>query len=257
MDTEEKNIIVLLSNKKYLEKTIKTIIDLKTIGCFNQTNDKIILIRGNDWDLNNINKEYKNIIENNTEIIYFEDLDLTYIQSMHKKYPYSSPWDNHISKLFQWHKIYVFDKIFKKYKKILYIDVGVKIYKNIKPIFDINCENKLLAHSDAYPYLNGWELNNQFDLIANKECVEKIQKNYNLNTDYFQTTIMLFDTKIISDNTVFDLINLMNKYPISKTNEQAIMNLYFNCDKKVWKQIPLGYYDYMRRQNYNYILTKI
>jgi hypothetical protein len=68
---------------------------------------------------------------------------------------------------------------------------------------------------------------------------------------------MLFDTNIILDNTFNDLINLMNKYPISKTNEQAIMNLYFNAEKNVWKQIPLGYYDYMRRENYNYILTKI
>lgn len=251
------NIIVLLCNKKYLDKCIKTIFDLKTIGKYNKIEDKIILIKGDDWDLNNISKEYKNIIENNCLLIHFSDLNLDEIHKKHLEYPYSSPWDNHISKTFQWHKFYIFHSYFKQYKKILYLDVGIKIYSDIHPLFKIDCTNKLLAHSDAYPYQNGWKLKIQFEMEANKDCAVQLENNYNLDIDYFQSTIMLFDTNIISDNTFDELIKLMNKYPISKTNEQAIMNLYFNCDKKFWKQIPLGYYDYMRRENYNYILTKI
>jgi hypothetical protein len=38
---------------------------------------------------------------------------------------------------------------------------------------------------------------------------------------------MIYDTSIIQNDTTYRLIELMKKYPISRTNDQAIMNLYF------------------------------
>jgi hypothetical protein len=251
------NYIVLLCNRLYLSRCIQTIINLRTIGKYNGPNDYILLIRGDDWNLDSIDKESANILSTNVKIIYFSDIDLSSITEQHNKYSYSSPWNNHTHKTFQWHKLYLFHSYFKQYEKILYIDVGMKIYKDIHPLFEIDCKNSLLAHSDAYPYKHGWTLEVQFEMNANKDCSTKLSKQYNLNVDYFQTTIMLFDTNIIKEDTFDNLKLLMNTYPISKTNEQAIMNLYFNCEEKVWKQIPFGKYDYMRRENYDYILTKI
>ena len=38
---------------------------------------------------------------------------------------------------------------------------------------------------------------------------------------------MYFDTNIIDDSTFEKIISIVEKYPISITNEQGILNLYF------------------------------
>ena len=35
-----------------------------------------------------------------------------------------------------------------------------------------------------------------------------------------------------------EIINLVKKYPITKTNEQGVMNLYFYLEKKLYKELP-------------------
>ena len=63
--------------------------------------------------------------------------------------------------------------------------------------------------------------------------------------------------------TLFDdLYKLSLQYPISKTNEQGIMALYFT-NKNIWEQIKIKnektyYYDYLKRNKKDkYIMTKI
>ena len=88
---------------------------------------------------------------------------------------------------------------------------------------------------------------------------------YDLNIDYFQTGMYLFDTCLIEDQTTNQLLELGNHYINTRTNEQAIMNILFNCDKKVWKQIQIKddvmhYYDCMERNGLNcknYIMLKM
>ena len=82
------------------------------------------------------------------------------------------------------------------------------------------------------------------------------------NRDYFQTTIMLYDTKIIQNDTYDNLLNLLIQYPISMTNDQGIIALYFTAVQPLFKQIKTHhedqyFYDYLSR-NYNnkYIMLK-
>lgn len=85
---------------------------------------------------------------------------------------------------------------------------------------------------------------------------------YNLNDDYFQTTIMLYDTKIIENDTYDNLLNLLIEYPISITNDQGIIALYFTNIQPLFKQIKthneiLYFYDYLsRNKNNKYIMLK-
>jgi lipopolysaccharide biosynthesis glycosyltransferase len=152
--------------------------------------------------------------------------------------------------LFQYHKFHLFTPFFKQWRYVFYIDCGAKIYNNIAPILQTATPDTLLAHSDAYPTYQ-WKLSCQF--------LEKIDLDLDLDTDYFQSTIMLFDTNIIEDNTFQQLYKLTEKYPVSTTNDQGILNLYF---KKKWKQIPIGdettyYYDFnIRNSDKPYIMTK-
>ena len=74
---------------------------------------------------------------------------------------------------------------------------------------------------------------------------------------------MLYDTKIIENNTYDNLLNLTLDYPISITNEQGIIALYFTNIHPIFKQIKIHnettyYYDYLSRKNNNkYIMLKM
>ena len=144
--------------------------------------------------------------------------------------------NRHIHKRFQWHKVHLFDTKLKKWKYIFYIDINMSIHKDINPILRSKPEGLLYANRDASDQHN-WKLRNQFD--TNHQKFNVLAKKYDLNIDnYFQTGMLYFDTDIVNFQTKNDLLDLIKLYPISRTNEQAIMNLYFIFNKNLYRQLP-------------------
>lgn len=143
--------------------------------------------------------------------------------------------NRHTEKNFQWNKLYLFHKKIKKWKFILYIDINMSIHHDINPILNIKPENRLFARADGYPeYI--WKLSSQFD--KSSKYYKKLSNNFNLDrTDYFQTGLMYFDTEIINESTFTEIVNLVNKYPLTITNEQGILNLYFLFINKKYEEL--------------------
>jgi hypothetical protein len=164
------------------------------------------------------------------------------------------------TKKFQWHKLHLFNTFFKQWDYIFYLDCGMTIFSDILPLLNEISENTLLAHSDAYPSY-AWKLHDQFDKTS-VDYFTKLNATYNLDIDYFQTTIMLYDTKIINSDTYDNLLHLTHEYPISTTNEQGIIALYFTNIQPLYKQIKTNddhtyFYDYLSREKNNrYIMLK-
>jgi hypothetical protein len=247
--------IILVFNKKYLEKSYNTIKQIRETG---QYNGDIVCIISDDL------KDFTNLlyVDNNIIIKHFKEIDRNNIIKLLEKNPIGD--GREINKTIQWHKLYCFHNYFKEnYKKCLYIDVGMNIFKPLDKIINLNCDDKILAHSDAYPtYV--WKLSCQFDNKIFGDLYKELENKYNLNIDYFQSTIMLYDTKIINDNTFDELVKLSTVCINSKTNEQGILNIYFNCILKKWGQITIKddetyYYDFFERPNLrknNYIMLK-
>ena len=247
--------VVFLCNKAYFNKFIYTCNQLITNGKYN---GNICLVIGDDL----YNSELLNchVIKNNNIIIkHFPNIQFSndYLEINNK----INTDGRNISKKFQWHKLHLFNIFFKKWNYIFYLDCGINIFSDISPIINTMTKNTLLAHSDAYPTYE-WKLQNQFDK-TNTEYFTKLNNKYNLNIDYFQTTIMLYDTTIIKNDTYNDLLNLTYEYPISKTNEQGIIALYFTNIQPLFRQIKthnehIYFYDYLsRNQNNKYIMLKI
>ena len=67
---------------------------------------------------------------------------------------------------------------------------------------------------------------------------------------YFQSTFMIFKTKSIPLEAFDTMLSLSKKFSNSRTNDQGIMNLYFNSQLKIWKQFPM-----MSGDNYTYDFT--
>jgi hypothetical protein len=119
-----------------------------------------------------------------------------------------------------------------------------------------------VAHSDGYPTYQ-WKLSGQFD-HTKPEYFTKLKQKFNLNIDhYFQTTVMLYDTSIITNDTYNNLLALLSEYPICITNDQGIIALYFTLIRPVFKQLKIKnddtyFYDYLSRNNsYKYIMLKM
>ena len=253
----DKICVVFTCNEKYFDKFLYTCGQLIKNG--NYQGD-ICLMIGDDLKKKMEYIEHPFIIENHIQIKYFPDIYFTnHFLELFYKLGRDEFW---IKKIFQYHKLHLFDVYFKKWDFIFYIDCGVTIYRDITPMLNSRKNLRLLAHSDSYPTYQ-WRLNVQFDSSSSKDIFDKLNKNYDLNIDYFQTTIMLYDTQIIEENTFFNLHQLMLEYPISKTNDQGIIALYFtNVDKK-FEQIKIKddqqyFYDYLRRdRNLPYIMLKM
>lgn len=251
---EDKICAVFVTNKKYLEKFYATCNQLRTVG--NYKGD-VCLIIGDDLN----NDEFKNnefITENKVIVKHYPDTHFTpeFLEKQ-KNLNRQSFW---FDKLFQYHKLYLFTDYFKKWDYIFYMDCGITILNDITPMMEVReGKNKLLAHSDSYPKYDN-NLDYQFDTFM--EEFQNLREKYCLNVDYPQTTIMLFDTNLIEDNMRDKLLDLTYEYPISLTNDQGIIALYFTCINSAYKQIPLKnentyFYDYfLRDYGQPYIMVK-
>jgi len=247
--------IILMTNKAYLKKAKFTLNKLRTVGRYN---GDVVLLIGNDLK-GEIDKY--NVKNKNTIIKYFQDIDRNVTLEQLKERPIGD--GREIYKVFQWHKIHCFDIYFKRWKKCFYLDAGMHVFKPVGKLLNLDCKNKLLAHSDSYPTYER-KLKSQFDSKQFPFLYEELNSKYDLESDYFQSGIMLYDTNIIKKSIKKDLLELSNKYINSKTNEQGIFNLYFKCIKKIWNPIPIRdeqtyYYDYWERFNLkwnDYIMLK-
>jgi len=247
--------VVFVCNKTYFHKFIATCTSLITTGKYS---GDICLVVGDDL-LNDDVLECDLIRKNNIVIKHFPDI------------VFPNEWleinttldtdGRNITKKFQWHKLHLFNTYFKQWEYIFYLDSGMSIYSDIQPILSEKTKDTVLAHSDAYPYYE-WKLHCQF-CKRNEGIYTKLSTAYNLNIDYFQTGILLFHTEIVNDNTFTELLNLAYEYPISRTNEQGILALYFTSIRPLFKQIKIQnehtfYYDSMSRCHTNkYIMLKM
>ena len=245
--------IVFVCNKAYFDKFIYTCNLLITRG--NYKGD-ICLVISNDLQNDNL-LQHPLILQNKIQIKYFPEMNENqeFIKTQHNL-KRQARW---VDRLFQYHKLNLFRSFFKQWNYIFYMDCGITIFSDITPILNEAKPNKLLGHSDAYPMYE-WKLSMQFD--QTHELFPKLNSLYNLSIDYFQTTIMLYDTSIIEYNTYNNLHQLMLDYPISITNDQGIIALYFTSIKPCYQHLKIRnettfFYDYLSRDKISpYIILK-
>ena len=256
--------VVFVVNKPYLSKFLNTCQMLITKGKY--TGD-ICLVVGND--LKKTIGTHQFIIENNIIIKYFDDL--VFSTSFNNKQKQLNRPVHWFPKRFQFHKFHIFDTYFKKWDYIFYIDVGMTINSDVNIILEQREKNKLIANRDGVDnedgpkYMEpltpgkGLKIGDQF--VKNESEYQLLKTEFDIYADYFQTTTMLYSTKLIHETTVGDLFNLLMKYPISITNDQGIISLYFTQIKPSWKQLKRIHdnkilYDYVRCVNKEYVMVK-
>jgi len=244
-----KKSIVVMANKKYIVHFDEMHHQIRDIG--NYDGDIVLLTDGKT----NCTK-VKKLNDSKLSISRFEQIKFS--KNTNKSLNMIE-FGRNKDKPFQWNKFYLFHEYFKQWNYIFYLDINMRIHGDINDLLKLGTVNTLYAPYDAYPNLD-WTLATQFD---NKSAIlGDLKNNYNLkNRKYFQTGILFYDTSIIKKSTFKKLYNLTEKYPISKTNEQGIMNLFFLYDYPVFKRLPEEVnfkktYTYWKLKDTDSVITK-
>jgi hypothetical protein len=237
------NVIVLMTNELYIDKCLRTVGECRNIGKY--SGDIVIISHPELQD----NTAYIQSCSSLRAVpVFFPLIDLQNILSKIKECPFNDTDGRELNKTFQWQKVQLFNTYFKQWNKLFYMDAGMRIIQDINIFFSFIRPNIILAHCDTYP-LYDLCIMHQFNKTSRPELFAELSEKYNLNRTVYQTGIMLFNTDIIQENTMNDLMILANKYPISRNNEQGIMNLYF---MEQFTQVPIFHenrflYDYWER----------
>ena len=230
--------IALLANEPYLERAKATIVECRERGDW--TDDIVLMVPAS----------------------LVTDVNLLVFATLHKVHLFQLParncntvieaWKRNkgdgsyeymMSRTFIFMKFYFFDVFFKKWDVVFAMDAGMIVFGK----------------------LHTWGLRGQFSFQMLDAPSRLALSEYDLDgDDYFQSCILVYDTRILKKNTVDDLFSLAEQFPGAR-GDQPILNLYFMCKLGLWRQIPLrdqsGFlYDFMARsgfQNTDYRLLKI
>jgi hypothetical protein len=146
----------------------------------------------------------------------------------------------------------------------------MNIFSDITPILNERKKHTMIANRDGVDFETaewcipetpgkGLKIGDQF--IKTDPVYESLKNNFDMKERCFQTTTMLYSTSIITDTTKQELYDLLFRYPISMTNDQGIISLYFTQIKPCWEQLRrkddnIYYYDLVRCVNAPYIMVK-
>ena len=253
-------VLVTLTDKNYLEKFERTIAQARDVGTW--TGDIVCIATKDAFG----DRTFRAICgKHNVEPFHAQAFDTSRIVQHIKANPFAQSDGRELRKLVQWEKMHVFDPFFaKRWSRVFYIDAGLSIYSDLSKFttaLPAETGGMLYAHSDAFPtYAN--TLRCQFDANGgkNEALREKLENQFNLAADYFQTCVLVFDPRAIPVTAKDELQRIMNAYPICRTNEQALCNLYFSGR---WKQLPIAddeghlLYDFHRRKKGSkYVMLK-
>jgi SAM-dependent methyltransferase len=253
-------VLTLVATQSYLDKAFVTIGQARTIGNWN---DDIVLIVSDDVVFTT---EHRRIIESLTLVIHIvQSRNVDRVLAFWRRHPTHPRYEYTMSRPGIYVKYNVFDVYFKQWNIVFYLDAGAVILGDLGR-FKKSCEPKgcLHAHSDAYPTYER-KLSGQFaiELLDPLEAV-MMRRKYPMECDYFQSTVMIFDSSILQPGIPDTLFAMYERYPVSVTGDQAILNLYFTLRQPIWRQLPLkddrGFlYDFHERDGYSvndYVILK-
>jgi hypothetical protein len=140
------------------------------------------------------------------------------------------------------------EKTFSQWDKVLYMDSKTNVLQPITETFFQNIDSMglLLANPDAWPtFPHDWTIGAQLSRGCNdsEKLYSELNRTFQVESqDYFQSTVVLFDTKILTSSSILELCALYHKWGVLADSDQIIFSLYWNDLKKVYKPLPYRVY---------------
>lgn len=177
-----------------------------------------------------------------------------------RRHPFQNTDGREMSKLIQFSKWRVLDEEFKPFRFLLYMDAGMHVQHPIAPIFSLGKEGHFVAPDDRFPFDDPTKnFRKQWETVP-----PDMEKEYGGLLDkgaYFLNCMWLMDTCLIQEETQDMLMGLAKRFPYSRTNEMAIMNLFFlphwiPLPEKINNLVVFDWTERFGKKTRDYILLK-
>ena len=239
MSSDNKTVFVLLADDRYLYQVKNTIIDLRSRG---QWHGDLVLIC---VDIPNLNQNFADFYD--ITVCRFPHIDQK--NELLRMLNYTQFRDSidgrEINKINQWEKLHVMDPYFKKWDRVVFLDAGLRVLENVhKTILTLDYKGKFLAPDDGGNYVIPPNINKLFKTQISQTDPLKmnhLKKDFGediLEQPYFLNCMWVYDTAILDTVSKEEMIKGITTYPVCKTNEMALMNLFIHFKYKLWGKFP-------------------
>ena len=223
---------VTLCNERYLGKALQTIKEIRGIG---QWVGDIVLISVDFTLSREICDKYRVIS------VQFPTIPTELLREHYKKNPLSIPTcdGREYTKVVQWEKLHVFDMYFKQWERIIYVDAGLSILDNVDAFVSLDWKGRFLAPDDTWNDETK-RFRCQLETTNTPDILNDLYSKYGQIGDekFFLNCIWIYDTSLITETSKKEMVEITNKYPLWRTNEMGVMNIFFTFSLKVWTPFP-------------------
>jgi hypothetical protein len=226
-------VFVTLCDAAYWHKAKRTIVDLRSVGAWT---GEVVLVAVDFVPNKNWCAFYR------VETVSFPRIPIDALIAAYKERPLSTPSHDRreFDKLTQWEKLHLFDKFFRRWERVVFLDAGTRILSNVSSFLSLDWRGRFLAQDDTWNSENTFGLH--LELKSNPDALARLTHAYGseiLASRYFLNGLFVYDTKIL--DTVFKaaLIDVMNAYPLWRTNEMGVMNVVLHFQHALWTPFPL------------------
>jgi hypothetical protein len=229
-------VLVFVANEPYVGRAFQSISSARTIG---EWRDDIILM--GPESLLQLLPFQQSLTQYEVQFVAIPFCPVNSVQPFWDQHKTHENYDYIKTHPYIYQKFFAFHTMFKAWDVVFYMDSGCVIQGPLERMKTMcTPRNFLYAHSDSYPFYTYRSLDCQFRFeLADASIKQELESRHNLDIDYFQSTLMIYNTKILEDSTIKRLFELAEKYPMSVRMDQGILNLYWTCERKLWRQMPL------------------
>lgn len=224
---------VTLCDEQYLNKAIRTIKDIRGVGQW--AGDLVLITVG--FTLDEESKKKYSITTAS-----FPDIDTDSLLSHFRANPFTVPtWDGREhKKCVEWEKLNVFDCFFCRWERIIFVDAGLRLLDGVDNFLCLEWRGRFLAPDDTWNDPSK-TFRCQIEIPKNEEHIRVLDSTYGniLDQKYFLSCIFIFDTSLLTAESKEEMVMIMNTFPIWRTNEMGVMNIFFTFYLKVWSPFPM------------------
>jgi hypothetical protein len=230
--------VVTLCDAAYWHKARTTILDIRRVG---EWRGDLVLIAVDFEPPADFCAAY------GLQVVHFPRIPTESLLAAFRANPFTRPTHDRreFAKVTQWEKLHVFEPWFvERWERILFFDAGIRLFGPLDPFLGLNWRGKFLAQDDCL--INCCNcFGDQLELAANPEAAIAFCNEFGgdvLKRRYFLNCAWIHDTRAVAAATggtgVAEFVEMMNRYPIWRTNEMGPMNAVLHFRHGLWEPFP-------------------
>ena len=240
-ETRPSTVVVTLSDQAYFSRAMRTIRDVRGQGRYWGP----LVFIAIDFDPP---KTFCDLYE--VEVWRRSRIDTSVLDAQLRARPFIGGDGRERTKTVQWSKIHAFDAGFAdRWRRVIFFDAGMRIFSALDAILQHPWEGSIVALDDSHPEDTkrfGCQLEKRAEPAAYDRLVDLVRAAKCVTGDldderYFLNCFWIYDTALSTreEDPARGLVELMERFPVFRTNEMGAMNVYFQMLRRTWRPLQI------------------